>query len=301
MVTRFLKCYRPRSGKVTYYEERTKVLLKHFPKDRPARSITTAAVDRFRLAREGNNIAPETIRKDLTAISTIYRWAKVRGLVGENPADPERVRRPPKSRPDPHPLSRAEEIALLEAGSEEFAPVVQMAIETGADRSELLRLNWNRHIDRERKLIILARGKTGVGRTLPYGQNSRIKRILADAGKVRHASGAVFLQPIYRKLDGKRRLVGHTPLTLEGAKSAMRRAWAKAKIDKPKPWKSLRATFATRKAEAGVDTSSIAALMGLTTAHVLEHYVKPSGLHLEAAMCDQAQAVQGPSVEGRRA
>jgi hypothetical protein len=35
-----------------------------------------------------------------------------------------------------------------------------------------------------------------------------------------------------------------------------------------------------------VDVPTIAALMGLTTSHVLEHYVKPSGFHLEAAMAD---------------
>lgn len=40
------------------------------------------------------------------------------------------------------------------------------------------------------------------------------------------------------------------------------------------------------KAEAGIDVPTIAALMGLTTAHVLEHYVKPSVLHLVDAMQD---------------
>jgi hypothetical protein len=55
---------------------------------------------------------------------------------------------------------------------------------------------------------------------------------------------------------------------------------------KRRPWKTLRATFATRKTEAGWDVPTLAALMGLTTAHVLEHYVKPSGKHLEAAMAD---------------
>ena len=51
-----------------------------------------------------------------------------------------------------------------------------------------------------------------------------------------------------------------------------------------KLWKSLRATFATAKVEAEVDVPSLAALMGLTTAHVLKHYVKPSGAHLAVAM-----------------
>ena len=56
--------------------------------------------------------------------------------------------------------------------------------------------------------------------------------------------------------------------------------------DHPKPWISLRATFATRASERRVDVPTLAALMGLTSAHVPEHYVKPSGQHLAEAMAD---------------
>lgn len=83
------------------------------------------------------------------------------------------------------------------------------------------------------------------------------------------------------------------PIVTEAAKSAMRRAWKAAGITKARPWKSLRATFASRKAEAGVPVPIIAELMGLTTTHVLEHYVKPSGAHLAEAMGDRhGQAVR---------
>jgi site-specific recombinase XerD len=78
------------------------------------------------------------------------------------------------------------------------------------------------------------------------------------------------------------------PVKPQAAKTAMRRVWKRAGITKPRPWKTLRATFATRKAEAGVDVPTLAALMGLTTSHVLEHYVKPSGVHLAGAMADVA-------------
>lgn len=71
---------------------------------------------------------------------------------------------------------------------------------------------------------------------------------------------------------------------MEATKTAMRRVWKRAELTKPRPWKTLRATFATRKAEAAFDVPTIAALMGLTTSHVLEHYVKPTGAQLAAAM-----------------
>lgn len=146
---------------------------------------------------------------------------------------------------------------------------------TGADRGELVGLNWHRHVDRDRRLLILPRAKTNVGRTIPYAKNATIKRILSEAWRVRHPSGAVFLR------DGQ-------PVRHEAVKTAMRRAWAAALGSHPKPWKTLRATFATRASERGVDVPTLAALMGLTSAHVLEHYVKPSGRHLADAMADHA-------------
>ena len=75
---------------------------------------------------------------------------------------------------------------------------------------------------------------------------------------------------------------------VEAVKSAMRRAQAKAKLTtKSRPWKSLRATFATRANERGVPVPTIAKLMGLSTAHVLEHYIRPSDEHLEDSMSDE--------------
>ena len=66
--------------------------------------------------------------------------------------------------------------------------------------------------------------------------------------------------------------------------SACRSASKRAKIQKRRPWKSLRATFATRKHTAGYDAQTLAAMMGLSLAHVLEHYVKVDQQRLEEAM-----------------
>jgi integrase len=279
LVKRFLKEYRTRSGRMVYYEQRAVVWRAHIA-DKPVDRVSVRDVDRLRRKREAEGVAAETIRKDLTTLSTLFRWAKARDLAAHNPADPDLVRRPPKSRPNPCPLSRTEVVALLDALDADFPyvrPIVELAIETGADRTELRTLNWNRHVDRKRKVIMLPRSKTGVGRALPYENNRTIRRVLAEAWKVRHRSGAVFLH------DGE-------PVHPEALKTAERRAWKRAGITKPKPWKSLRATFATRKAEAGVDVPTIAALMGLTSSHVLEHYINPSGVHMADAMADEKAA-----------
>ena len=61
----------------------------------------------------------------------------------------------------------------------------------------------------------------------------------------------------------------------------------KAKLTKPRPWKTLRATFITRKIGEGVDVATVAAMAGLSSAHVLEHYYRPFQEQLEKAMSDR--------------
>lgn len=298
LADRFLSTYRSRSGRMDYYRARLAVWTRYIG-SRPAVSVTAEEVERL-CKRRGAAVGPTTLRQDLIALSTLMRWARARGYVRENPADPDLVKRPPKPNPDPHPLSDGEVVALLDAcerapdrkpdakpnprarkkpwaegeiGYPWLRPVVEFALATGTDRCELLALNWYRHVDRDRKLLRLPRAKTGVDRALPYSGNATLRRLLDEAWKVRHPSGAVFLH------DGE-------PIKLQAAKTAMRRVWTRAGLTKPRPWKTLRATFATRKAEAGIAVPVIAALMGLTTAHVLEHYVKPSGLMLASAMAE---------------
>ncbi len=294
LVKKFLKNYRTRSGSIVYYEQRSIIWLRHFGATRAAESITVRDVDRFKRLRL-KQVNAGTVRQDLTSLSTLFRWARERRFLADNPADPDMVKRPSKPRPIPYPLTPEEEFALIEAASPALRPMIELALETGADRGELIALDWDRHVRRAEQLLTLPRAKTGIPRTIPYGANSRIRRIIREASVVRSKdSSRVFLW-------------NGAPPALEAVKSAMRDAWGAVfpcrcadregnphnpregcpTRLKSKPWKSLRATFATRKSEAGVDVPTLAALMGLTSAHVLEHYVKPSGRHLAAAMADR--------------
>jgi site-specific recombinase XerD len=297
LVEKFLKNYNSRTGSVEHYKQRLDVALAAFGSS-TVEDVTPQTIDRFRKTRAAD-VSPTTVRQDLVALSSLFRWAIARKLATTNPASPDVVKRPTKARPDPHPLTDGEVVALLDActkaparnpdvppkprtrkkpyaegeiGYPWLEPMLELALATGADRSELIGLAWHRHVDRDRKLLRLPRAKTGVDRTIPYGGNAAISRILSIAWTVRHPSGSVFLH------DG-------VPVKPQAAKTAMRRVWKRAGITKPRPWKTLRATFATRKAEAGVDVPTLA---GLTTSHVLEHYVKPSGVHLAGAMADVA-------------
>lgn len=282
LVAKFLKTYRPLDRETTYYQERSAVWLKYFPRKKPASGITEHAVGEFAKER-GKEVGPTTVRQDLVSLSKLFRWAIARRILDRNPAHPDLVPRPSKARPDPQPWSDAEEAQLLAELGGELEPyrrVVEFAFLTGADRGEILDLRW-KAVDRERTRLRLPRSKTGVDRTIPYGQSKRLSALLEAAWAQRGESDRVFV-----RADGK-------PHGMDAVKSAIRRAMDRAKITKTKPWKSFRATFATRKVEQGLDSATIAALLGLTTTQVLEHYVKPSGKYLEKAMRDPRRTVPG--------
>ena len=273
LVTRFLRDYRPRSGSTAYYDERSRVWLAHIPAETMVHAVTPALVDALKRDRLAE-VSASTVRKDLVSLSTLFRWAGARHLAVLNPADPGIVGRPPKAPADPHPLSDQQVEVLLDACPGWLALVVELAILTGADRAELVGLTW-RDIDKQRCVIRIPRGKTGVGRAFPYRRSAAIRRVLAAAGKVRHTSGRVFLGPKAQ------------PMTVNSAKKGLRRAWAKSLGDWPRQWKTLRATFATTMLiDRGRDVPTVAALMGLTSAHVLDFYAKPSGAHLEESLAD---------------
>lgn len=275
LVKRFLCDYRPGSGDPAYYEGKARTWLTFFG-NVPVIQIDALRVEKFRNAR-ARSVSPSTVRKDLISLGTLFRWAMGHDLVTTNPAEPWRVKRPPQDKPDPRPFTDEQVEAMVAGASDWFAPMVEFASETGADFGEVHGLEWRRHVDRGRRVLRLPRQKTDVPRTIPYGDNARLRSLLAAAAIVRHASGRVFL-----RADGQ-------PVKREAARTAMRRLLTATIGPWPRPWKSLRATFATRQAERGTPIPVIAALMGLKTAYVLDHYIKPSGLLLRDAMADQTE------------
>ena len=255
----FLELYRSRAGNVAYYEQRATVWKEHFGK-LDAQTITAADVERFKLKRAGE-AEPSTVRKDLVSLSTCFDWAVRHGKLDSNPAGSKLVGRPRVERGRPNPLSEDDEAALMKAAVKWLRPMIAWGINSGMDRSEILSLTW-KHVDRQKGVIVAPRAKTGTEREIQI--QGPLARILADAERVRGlGTDRVFLAD-----DAK-------PPGSDAVKSAMRRAWAKACPDKTRPWKSLRATFATRLNARGVTVPTIARLMGLTSAYVLDFYCKP--------------------------
>lgn len=268
LVEKFLAGYQSRTGSMTYYEQRSKVWLEHFKRKR-ADKITPHDVDRFRKARAAK-VGASTVRKDLVSLSTLFRWAVVRRLVDKNPAASGTILRPPEPKHRADYLTEDQEKALLEKCSTWLAPMVRWCISTGMDREEVVKLTW-RDIDLDSGIIHATRGKTGVPRPIPLLPSDL--KILKQAGRVRtvEGHGRVFLGA-----DG-------CPVTVAGAQTAMRRAYARAGLQVSGQWKILRHTCASRLAMAGVPMLAIAKLLGHSAQAVTERYAHLSpGYLLEA-------------------
>lgn len=281
LVKRFLRDYRTRSGDMAYYQSRSGLWLA-YPgfKRKAAREITTADVERFRNAREkgalpkpyNRPVGASTVRKDLVALGTVFRWAKGRCLVVNNPAEPERVRRPSEPPPRTDYLSRGEEEDLLKALPGWLVPVVRWCVETGMDKGEVLGLT-TREVDLTAGIVYAPRSKTNAPRTIPI--SPAMAEILGEALKVRQIRPEA-PEPVFLKDGGQ--------INSSAADTALKRAYRAAEVRKPGPWKILRHTFGARSAMAGLTQPEIQHLMGHRNPVTTSRYTAFSPDHLRAAM-----------------
>ncbi|MGI3902682.1 MAG: tyrosine-type recombinase/integrase [Janthinobacterium lividum] len=126
--------------------------------ERPlSRRIDKALVNEIVRRRRMAGVTNATIRRDLTAMSSVLDHAEEEGMSEGNPAL-ARSRRL-KERRDPIVLPGTDSInAVLAHAGESFAPVIQAAWLTGCRLEELAGLKW-RQVDHKRGQITLAKTK----------------------------------------------------------------------------------------------------------------------------------------------
>ena len=117
-----------------------------------------------------------TVTRKLSILSAFFSYAAYEwGMALENPV--RLVRKPPASPPRVRRLTKDEEERLFktcrEGGTPYLGEVVELAIETGMRRSELLALCWG-DVDLTRRLITLKDSKNGHPRFVPLSQRATI-------------------------------------------------------------------------------------------------------------------------------
>lgn len=127
--------------------------VRHWLDDKQVHEIDITLLKEITRARGKHGITNATLRRDLTAISSVLGHCCDEGWIEENPAhmiDRSRL----KERRDPIVLPRADSVALVFAERTRFTDMAEFSLETGMRQEEVASLEHDR-IDRKRMAATL--------------------------------------------------------------------------------------------------------------------------------------------------
>lgn len=127
--------------------------VRHWLDGKPVHEITNALLKDIMRARGKQGVTNATLRRDLTAISSVLGHCCDEGWIEENPArmfDRSRM----KEKRDPLILPRADSIALVFAERSRLMDMAELSLETGMRQEEVAGLEHDR-IDRRRMAVTL--------------------------------------------------------------------------------------------------------------------------------------------------
>lgn len=233
---------------------------------KPLRAVTTIDVQRW-LERRRQQVSVATVNRDHSTASALYKWAIAMGYATDNP-----FRSVPKAsekgRERTMFLTVEECRALLEATTGSLHAFLHLGLHTGFRKGELCSLTWDSvDFDLARIHVEPDKAKSGRGRYVPMSP---------------HAA-ALLRELLARRPKGAR--TNHVILTNRGRplnNEALRRRWKALRRRSirgisPTRLKAvsahvLRHTYASHLASAGVALTTIAQLLGHSSAYVTERY-----------------------------
>jgi integrase/recombinase XerD len=234
-----------------------------------ADALTAAQLREFVYALKDLGLSPATIRRQVSAIRTYFKFLVGEGLAARDPS--ERLESPKRWRTLPTVLTVAEVERLLAAPStdEPLAirdrALVEFAYATGCRVSELVSLGLHDVLYAEGLARIF--GKGAKERIVPVG-----RRALGQA-----ALYAREIRPHLDKGKGRGMLFLNargTPLSRVGAWGIIKRMTRRAGLAKRVTPHTLRHTFATHLLEGGADLRAVQEMLGhadLATTQIYTH------------------------------
>jgi len=161
--------------------------------NRMAWSITSEELELAAQAMREHGYSPATANRDLSALGSVYRWAKERRISPRGFKSPtvgvrrqeEPIRRVHLERDD------AEDIRAmaLSFADRRFGAFVWLLMDTGARKSELLERRWS-EVDLERREILAPITKNGTPRVLFFSE--RTQQLLRRVFPVRNPNQLLF-------------------------------------------------------------------------------------------------------------
>jgi integrase len=273
------------------YVKIAKALKAAFGADTPLSEVTAAKISQYRADRLAN--PSERTGKMRTAAAINRPLAVLRHLLklateewGETFTTPRiRLEKEPQGRLRYLDREKSEHVRLLDAAANRRNPdlhdLVVMALYTGARRSELFGLTWDR-VDRSRGVIRFEVTKGGKRREVPFGQ--KVDAVLA---RRQQASGRVFASSNWNSY-----------------RSAWETALAHAGIEDFK-FHDLRHTYASWLVQAGRPILEVKDLLGHATLAMTMRYAHLAPERLRAAVAvlddDVTSDTPAPATESQPA
>ena len=230
--------------------------------------VTAVQLREFIYFLKDLGLAPATIRRQISALRTYFRFLVGEGHAARDPS--ERLETPKQWRTLPAVLSVAEVEKLLEPATEEPLAMrdhalLEFGYATGARVSEIVSVKISDLVYEEG--VVRVFGKGSKERVVPIGRRAlgavalyaREVRPSLDRGKGR---GVLFLN------------ARGTPLSRVGAWGIIKQAAKRAGITKRVTPHTLRHTFATHLLEGGADLRAVQEMLGhadLSTTQLYTH------------------------------
>ena len=267
LVDEFLQKYHSRGGSL-YYKHVAASWKTYFGKVDVAQ-VTKVRVEDYQDHLRRGAYGDSTVRKYVSALGTLFRWAIGRGYATANPVDGVKRLREPSRNVVYLPEEDAQKVLAEAQGW--VRPMIGWALESGMRLGEILSLKWS-DVDRKEGLVKLDKTKTGKARAIPINAplaailDSLPRAIRVDEAGERRAESHVFLSQEKRPIAGDS---GKYELYL-----AVKGAFQRAKVPLPERevFNLFRHTYGTRLARLGVPMIKIAQLMGNSPRIVEKHY-----------------------------
>jgi integrase len=224
-------------------------------------------VERYKQDRIKDGVRVRQNRELAVLRNLVNRMRDFKKYEGENPVRHRALIKEPLTKL--RYLSHEEERRLVDAAAEPLRTIILVGIHTGLRiESEALELRWADVDLRHRRLTVeAAYSKNGEPRTVPL--NSVARQALATLRQ--HASE-------------ERVFIGRGGRPLRSVRNAFETACRVAKLGRDVTPHTLRHTFASRLAMAGVDLRTIQELGGWKTLRLVERYAHVSPSHKAQAI-----------------
>jgi integrase len=229
-----------------------------------ASSVSRKDIEAFLSSRltEGK-LGPCRHNKELKFLRLIFKKATEWGYCRRNPTDGIRPLKEPPGRV--RFLSKEEQEKLLAACSPRLLSIVEIALNTGLRKGELLALRWE-NIDMANRMIRVERSKNGDRRDVPMTD-----RVVA------------VLKSIPRRLDSPFLFANPDGASPDSVSTTWYRALDRSGI-KNFHFHDLRHTFASNLVMGGADLRSVQTLLGHRDIAMTMRYAHLSPAHLREAI-----------------